>query len=171
VLLINGKDIDGARSALDRAVALNSNSAIAMAFRSMMLAMVGESQAAIDNAQKALRLSPFEIMNYLPPIGIAISEINLGHYAQAAKWARKATEINSRYPMGYFWTIVAECALGNRSEAEEQFRRLKKIFPSIQPSDLPKMFNYFPTELQDRITATLQGSGFIAPSERGAASG
>ncbi len=171
VLLIIGRDIDGARSALDRAVALNSNSAIALAFRSMMLAMVGESEAAITDAQRALRLSPFDTMNYLPPIGIAISEINRGHYTEAAKWARKATEINSRYPMGYFWTIVAECARGNRLEAEEQFGRLQQIIPPLRPDDLPKMFNYFPSELQDRITATLQDSGFLRSSTCATTSG
>ncbi len=85
-------------------------------------------------------------------------------------WARKSTEINSPYPMGYFWTIVAECGLDNRSEAEAQFGRLKQIFPNLHPGDLPKMFNYFPSGLQDRVMSTLSNSGFITPAEHGVAS-
>jgi TolB-like protein/class 3 adenylate cyclase len=168
-LLIVEKNIDGARAALDKAVALNRNSAIALAFRSMMLAMVDEPQAAIDDAMSALRLSPFDTLNYLPPIGIAIAQIYLNDYAEAATWAKKASEINSRYPMGYFWAIVAECGLGNRLEAEAQFDRLKQILPHLQPDDLPNVFNYFPKKLQDRISATLRGAGFITPAECGAA--
>ena len=169
MLLLIGQDVDSARTALEKAVALNPNSAIALTYRSLVLALTGESQAAIDDAMKALRLSPLDTSNYLPPMGIAIAHIWLGQYEEAATWAKKATEINPRYPMGYAWWIVAECGRGNRLEAEAQFRRLTQILPDLQPDGLPNLFAYFPPRLRDRVLAALRGAGFVTAADSGGA--
>jgi adenylate cyclase len=70
VLLITAQDVGAARAALDRAVMLNPNSATALTFWSRVLSMTGEAQAAINDASKALRLSPLDPGSFLPHMGI-----------------------------------------------------------------------------------------------------
>ena len=59
-------DVAGGRAALDKAIQLNPNLAIALAYRSIALAMTGEPQAAIDDANDFWRsLSPVDPSGYL----------------------------------------------------------------------------------------------------------
>ena len=65
VLVITEQDVTGARTALDRAVALNPNSATAYGYRALVLAMSGESGLAIENATRVAAPEPVR-SNTLP---------------------------------------------------------------------------------------------------------
>jgi TolB-like protein/class 3 adenylate cyclase len=128
MLLVAEQDVAGARAALDRAVALNPNSATAYGQRALVLAISGEPEPAIENATRALRLSPFDPIRYLPQMAVVIARIGLRQYDDAVAWAHKAIEsAPPRYPMSHAWLIVAECARGNAAEAERQVKRLAAI--------------------------------------------
>ena len=51
------RDYDGAIGALDRALAMNENSALALGFSALAAAHSERHLRAVDHAQKALRLS------------------------------------------------------------------------------------------------------------------
>jgi adenylate cyclase len=161
MLLIIGHDLTGARAALDRAVALNPNSAAALMFRSNVLAMNGEAQAAIADAEKALRLSPLDPTSILPQMGIVIARLKLGENDEAASWARKAIEISPRYPISRIMLMVAECRRGNRAEAEVQLRQLEANIPNFGPKTLARLFENFPPELRHASLETLRSEGFL----------
>jgi TolB-like protein/Flp pilus assembly protein TadD len=161
MLLIIGHDVAGARAALDKAVALNPNSAAALMFRSNALAMSGEAQAAIADAERALRLSPLDPTSYLPQMGMVIARLTLGENDDAASWARKAIEINPRYPISHLLLMVAECRRGNRAAAEVQLQQLTAIIPNFGPETLARLFENFPPELRDASLATLRSEGFL----------
>jgi len=162
VLLIAEQDVAGARAALDRAVALNPNSATAYGYRALVLAMAGEPEPAIENATRALRLSPLDPTNYLPQMALVIARIGLRQYDDAVAWAHKAIECAPpRYPMSYAWLIVAECARGNAAEAERQVKRLAAILPGFEPRTLARLFDVFPEPLRSNSVAVLRDAGLV----------
>jgi tetratricopeptide (TPR) repeat protein len=97
-VLIVVPDVAGGRAALDKATQLNPNLAIALAYRSIALALTGEPEAAIESATKALRLSPVDPSGYLAVAGIVIARIVLNQYVEAAIAARKVIEMNPSFP-------------------------------------------------------------------------
>jgi adenylate cyclase len=162
VLLVAQQDVSGARAALDQAVALNPNSATAYGYRALVLAMSGEHEAAIENASRALRLSPFDPTRYLPQMAVVIARIGLRQYDDAVAWAQKAIEsAPPRYPMSYAWLIVAECARGNVAEAERQVRRLAEILPGFERGTLARLFDVFPEPLRSNSVAMLRDAGLV----------
>ncbi|MBI4591035.1 MAG: hypothetical protein HY725_19585 [Candidatus Rokubacteria bacterium] len=162
LLLITEQDVAGARAALDRAVALNPNAATAYAYRALVLAMAGEPEPAIENATRALRLSPLDPTSYLPQMALVIARIGLRQYADAVAWAHKAIEsAPPRYPMSYAWLIVAECARGNVGEAERQVKRLAAILPGFEPGMLARLFDIFPEPLRSNSVVVLRDAGLV----------
>lgn len=162
LLLITEQDVAGARAALDRAVALNPNAATAYAYRALVLATASEPEPAIENATRALRLSPLDPTSYLPQMALVIARIGLRQYAEAVAWAHKAIEgAPPRYPMSYAWLIVAECARGNVGEAERQVKRLAAILPGFEAGTLARLFDMFPEPLRSNSVAVLRDAGLV----------
>jgi TolB-like protein/Flp pilus assembly protein TadD len=164
VLLIVGQDAEAARRALDTAVALNPSSATALAYSSLVLAATGDPSVAIDHAMKALRLSPLDPLSYLPHMGIAIARLMLDENQAAVAAARKAIEINPRFPMAHAWLIVAECACGNKGAAEAQLLRLRELLPGLRSDGLAGLFDIFPAALRAKATGALQDGCLVAAS-------
>jgi len=161
-LLVTEQDVDGARAALDRAVALNPNSAIAYGYRALVLAGSGEFGPAIEDATRALRLSPFDPTRYLWQMAVVIARIGLRQYDDAVAWAHKAIQsAPPRYPMSYAWLIVAECARGNAAEAQRQVKRLAAILPAFEPGTLAKLFEVFPEPLRSNSVGVLRDAGLV----------
>jgi len=162
ILLVTDQDVAAARAALDKAVALNANSASAYGYRALVLAMSGEPEPAIENATRALRLSPLDSTNYLPQMAVVIARLGLGQYAEAVAWAHKAIEsAPPRYPMSYAFLIVAECKRGNIAEAERQVRRLAAILPGFEPGTLARLFDVFPEPLRSNSVAVLRDARLV----------
>jgi adenylate cyclase len=162
VLLIAVPDVAGGRAALDRAVQLNPNLAIALAYRSIALAITGEPEVAIQEARRALRLNPIDPNAYLAWSGIVIAQIDLGHYGEAALASRKVIEDNPRFPMGYAWAMVAECGRGDKAGAEALLNQLLAIMPGFKREAVPTLFSFFPPPIRDKVLGLLRGQGLVA---------
>jgi adenylate cyclase len=162
MLLIADQDLAGAREALDKAVALNSNSALALGRRALVLAIVGDAGPAMEDAQRALRLSPLDPTSYLPQIAIAVAHIGRREYHEALVWAYKAIAVNPRYPISHAFAIVAECAIGHALEAGRLVDRLAGILPGFTPATIGKLFDVFPDPLRSDSLAILARAGLIA---------
>lgn len=165
VLLVTARDVAAARSALDKAVALNPNQMTAFAYRALVLAMAGEPEPAIQDASRALRLSPVDPANYQPQMALAISCIWLRRYDEAVSWAHKAIEsAPPRYPMSYAWLMVAEAARGGTAEAQGALERLEEIVPGFEPATLGRLFDIFPDPLRTHSLDILRTAGLIPPT-------
>jgi adenylate cyclase len=161
MMLIADRDIAAARAALDKAVTLNANSAQALGRRAFVLALVGEAEAAIADATRALRLSPLDPTSYLPQVAIAIAHLGRRQYDEALVWAGKAIAVNPRYPFGYAFSIVAECARGKPAEATQLVARLAAILPHFTPAALATLFDVFPDPLRADSVAIVRAAGLI----------
>ena len=161
VLLITGADVAGGRAALDTATRLNPNLAIALAYRSVALALTGEPQGAIEDATKALRLSPVDPSGYLAVAGVVIARIVLDQYDEAAIAARRAIEMNPRFPMAYAWAIVAECGRGDKQQAELRLEQLAEVLPGFTSEGLPGLFSIFPPAVRKKALDVMRARGLI----------
>jgi TolB-like protein/class 3 adenylate cyclase len=165
MLLLTQHDVATPRAALDRAVALNPNSATARCYRALVLAMAGECEEAIDEAQRALRLSPLDPMRYLSHMAQGVAFIGLRRYDEAVASTHKAIDsAPPRYPMSYAWLIVAECARGNGAEAEHQLQRLVALLPGFEAQALAGLFDVFPEPLRSNSVAMLRNAGLVTVS-------
>ena len=124
--------------------------------------MAGVPEPAIEDATRALRLSPLDPANYQPQMALAISYIWLRQYDEAVAWAHKAIEVAPpRYPMSYAWLIVAEAARGGIAEAQRALERLEEILPGFEPATLGRLFEIFPDPLRTHSLETLRAAGLV----------
>ena len=77
-------DYETATAAFDRSFALSSSSALALGFSSIVHAWKGDDATAVDHATRAIRLSPFDPLLYVPYIGLAYAHFAAGRFEEAA---------------------------------------------------------------------------------------
>src|SRR5438105_10819362 len=70
-IAVCGRDYEAALAAFDRSFALSSSSALALGFSSIVRAWKGDDAIAVEQANRALRLSPFDPQRNLPHVGLA----------------------------------------------------------------------------------------------------
>jgi TolB-like protein len=90
ILAIEGHELDAARAALDHALAINPNSALALGRAAQVCMFAGDYAQAIDAAGRAIRLSPLDPLRYVPEVALAFSYFLTGEFAQAAAAALRA---------------------------------------------------------------------------------
>ncbi|MEO8604035.1 MAG: transcriptional regulator [bacterium] len=161
MLVVADKDIAGARAALDRAVALNPNSATAFTYRALVLALAGESEPGFADAQRALRLSPLDPHRYLPHMAMLVGHFWRREYDEATAAGRRAIEIAPRYPMSYAWLIVVESERGRVVEAERLVQQLADVLPGFTRATLANLFEIFPDSVASHCIAALRSAGMI----------
>ena len=71
VVAVVDSDYETATAAFDRSFALSSSSALALGFSSIVRAWKGDDATAVEQAERAIRLSPFDPLLYLPYVGLA----------------------------------------------------------------------------------------------------
>ena len=84
------RDFATALNALDQSLALNSNSALAYGFSAMVRAMHDDHDRAIEHAERALRLSPFDPLRKVPQMALAVAYFFSGNFERAAAVAADA---------------------------------------------------------------------------------
>ena len=160
-LLIVAHDLTRGRAALDKATLLNPNLAVAIAYHGIALALTGEPEAAIEDANKLLRLSPVDPHDFLAWQAIAVAKIDLNEYDAAAIAAQKTIDINPRFPMAYAWALVAECGRGDKAQAEARLRQLSESLPGFTAEGLPELFSMFPPALRDKSLGLMRSQQLI----------
>ena len=127
-------DYKTATAAFDRSFGLSSSSALALGFSSIVRAWMGDDATAIDQAERAIRLSPFDPLLYLPYIGLAYAHFAAGRFADAADAAGRATQSNPRFTMPYVLHAAALANLGHSEEARVVTDRVLELEPSLTVS-------------------------------------
>src|SRR5580692_7586957 len=92
VISMTEHDRAAAFEALEQALAISPSSSFALFCGSAALAYAGEAERAIDWAERALRISPFDRLNHLSYHALAIGHFLRGRYDQAAHAARRAVQ-------------------------------------------------------------------------------
>jgi adenylate cyclase len=130
------RDFDTAIEMVDRAVALNPNSAFAWRARGWTYGYAGRAHESIRSFEHAIRLSPLDPMVYFTQTGIASALIRLERFDAAVVAAKKSLRKNQHFTMAYRCLAVASAHLGNDMEARQAATRLLELEPDFRISTM-----------------------------------
>jgi len=126
---------DGA-AFLERAISLNPNLAGAWFLSGLASALLGEPEAAIERAERALRLSPQDPQMFGTHAIIALGHFIAGRYDEASTWAATARRERPNFLMANC-LAAASAALGGRPDvAQEAMAHAREIDPTLRISNL-----------------------------------
>jgi TolB-like protein len=124
-------DYETATAAFDRSFALSNSSALAFGFSSIVRAWQGDDATAVDHAERAIRLSPFDPLLYVPYIGLAYAHFAAGRFEKAAAAAVRASQSNPKFSMPYVLQAAALASLGRSEDAGVLVDGLREAEPGL----------------------------------------
>ena len=131
-----GQDVERARELAYRSLALNPNSAIAMAVAGWMEAELGNSGKALELIRRAERLSPRDPRGWFFASGMAFAHVVDGHFEDAAICARMAVDQNPRSTIALRFLAGSLARLGHKEKAAKALQDMFKIEPHLTLSRL-----------------------------------
>jgi len=131
VVAVCGRDYEAALAAFDRSFALSSSSALALGFSSIVRAWNGDDAIAVEHAERAIRLSPFDPLRYLPYVGLAYAHFAAGRFEETIAAASLATQSNPRFTVPQILHAAALGCLDRREDAKAVVQRLLELQPGL----------------------------------------
>jgi TolB-like protein/class 3 adenylate cyclase len=157
VLTILARDYESALGAVDRSLALNADEALALGFNSITNALAGRYEAAIEHGERALRLSPFDPMNYHPLLGMGFAYFFLGLPAEASVMASRAIQTNPSFVVSYALAIASLVKMGQKEAAAAAVSRLHEVAPGFTVAAVERMALAAPEQFTAFCAALREG--------------
>jgi TolB-like protein len=158
VLALIAGDHAAGLAALDRARALNPNSAIAWGFGATVNCFAADYSAAVAHAERALRLSPLDPMRYYPLVALACAALFTGRAEDAVRYAADAIQANPGFDVPYCLMIAGLVELGRMDEARTAAARLMTVYPNFTIARRRRA-NYRDSQAFGRYLAALEKAG------------
>jgi len=124
------RDQETAIAWFERAIALNPNSAHAFGRGAVVRYHAGNYAMAIDHADRAMRLSPFDHYSFLFSFARGASHFHLRQVPEAVLWLSKAVQQNPRFTSTYVSLGSALAYEGRMEDARAVIRRLLELHPA-----------------------------------------
>jgi adenylate cyclase len=147
-----------AASLLDRALALDPNSAWAWNRRGWLHNYQDKPEAAIPHFERSLRLSPFDPMAFNCDMGIGCAHFIAERYDQSIFWQEKALMAHPSSSWIHRNLAPAYALSGQNAKAQDSVRELLKGYPSITITDITNALVFSPGVLA-RIAEGLRMAG------------
>jgi adenylate cyclase len=109
---------------LEKALTLDPNSAWAWNRSGWLESYLDRADTAIEHFERALRLSPFDPMNFNAFIGIGGAHFVAGRYAETARWLEKGLLENPGATWVYRNLVPTYALLGRDADARGGLSRL-----------------------------------------------
>jgi adenylate cyclase len=144
-------DYTAAAIAIDRALALNVNSANAWWAKGMVASFSGQADPAIASLERAMRLSPLDPLGYHYSFGIGLAHLGAGRYEEATKWIDRALGEQPKFHAG-LRVKVALCGLLGLEQGREWLSRLREVQPDLT---VARFVTHAATFLSTGLTETM----------------
>ena len=131
VLAYDGHDVSTALKVFDRALELSNCNVFALCWNAAILAWIGRSELAIERAQRALRLGPFDSLIWRAHHALSIAYFDSHRYGDAADSARSVIAANSAYSLPRAILAAALVRSGRLDEARAAARTVLEHEPSF----------------------------------------
>jgi adenylate cyclase len=131
VLAYDGREISTALKTFDRAQELSNSNVFALCWNAAILAWIGESDLAIERAQRALRLGPFDSLIWRAHHALSIAYFHRQRYRDSADSARNVIAANSAYSLPRAILAAALVRLGRLDEAKAIAQTVLEREPSF----------------------------------------
>jgi len=147
-----------ARVLLERALALDPNAAWAWTRLGWIENYADQPLTAIENFERALRLSPLDPMNFNNYVGIGSAHEVAQEYDKAAAFYRRALEERPNASWIYRNLASSLSGAGRIEEAQQAFAEMMRSYPDLTVSKL-KQAMVFSNAVLDRMAANLRKLG------------
>jgi TolB-like protein len=148
-----------AAAALDRALALNPNAALAWLIKGNIHASRNQPEAAIEALERTRRLSPFDPHSFLSAFSIAVAHFAARRFEQAIEWAERALHDQPRMISAMRVKVVALAHLGHLDEARAQLSRVLAINPKLTIAGYRAYGQFMVPEVLELYVAGLRLAG------------
>jgi adenylate cyclase len=151
-------DYESAIRILDPALEMNSNSALAFGFSALVHALSESYERASEQALKALRLSPFDPLNYHPNFALAMVCIFNGRFEDATHYASLTIQAKPSFSVPYILLVASHVSLNNLDSARAAAEQLRKVAPGFTISGFVRA-DYWRPPLMKMLAEALQKAG------------
>ena len=131
VLMVLAGEHARAASVIDRALALNPNSAHAWAHSGLVWSFRNQPGPAIEALQRAMRLSPLDPLGPGFKSSLASAYLISGRYEEAIEWADRALHEQPRFDPAMGVKVVACAHVGRLDEARECLKQRLELQPGL----------------------------------------
>lgn len=131
VLAYDGHETATALKVFDRALELSNCNIFVLCWNAAILAWTGKSRLAIERAQLALRLGPFDPMIWRANHALAVAYFHSRRYSDAADAARSVIDVNPVYSLPRAFLAAALIRLGRIEEGKAAARTVLECDPSF----------------------------------------
>jgi TolB-like protein len=152
-------DLDEAATLIDRALALNSNLAIAWRVSGWVKICLGEQDTAIKHEAISIRLSPLDSFTYVSQFYTALAYLFSGQYDQAVLWAEKSLQRQPNYTAPLRVLAASNALRGRLDEAQNAVRRLLQLDPERRISNLGDVLPPFLPKDRAKMVEALRKAG------------
>ena len=151
-------EYDGPIRTLDRALEMNPNSALAYGFSAIVLGIDERYDEAIEHAQKALRLSPSDPLNYHPHFVLAYVHLFTSRFEEGAHYATLTIQTKPSFSVPYLILIASLVNLDRLDAARAAAARLLSLVPDFAIAGFLRA-DYWRRERMGMIADALRRAG------------
>jgi adenylate cyclase len=159
VIAVIEYDYGTAAAAFDRSFALSNSCALALGFSSIVRAWQGDDSTAVDHAERAIRLSPYDPLLYLPYVGLAYAHFAAGRFDEAAVAAGRASQSNPKFTMPYVLHAAALATLGREHEARAVVHTLRNLEADLTVATAIRSARFADPAKKDQLADALLEAG------------
>jgi TolB-like protein len=113
----------------DRALAISNSNVVALGNSAVVYAWMGNPELAIERANRALRVSPFD--TWIGYLAIAVAQFHSKNYNEAHEAARRAVEANPQFSVPHLLLAIALVRLGRLEEAKAAAQTVLALDPTL----------------------------------------
>ena len=129
-------DVDAGVAAIDRALALNPNLAIAWYLSGWVRIFVGKPDMAIEHLARAMCLSPLDPALYNMQTGTAFAHLLASRYDEASSWVEQAYRNDQKFLAAAAVAAASHALAGRLDEAQAAMQQVRQIDPTLRVSNL-----------------------------------
>jgi TolB-like protein len=145
VIAMDERDPAAGLDLFERALALSNSNALSLSCSALALSWIGKTDVAIERAERALRLSPFDPLTYLAYNALAISYFQLKEYEKSRDAARRSIQSNPQFGMSHAFLAAALVRLGCDEEAKFEARQTVAVEPQFSIQKFSVAAGFEPT--------------------------
>jgi TolB-like protein/class 3 adenylate cyclase len=147
-------DLDGGRTLIEQALALDPNQAWAWLFSGWVNVWLGEPEIAIEHVARAMRLSPYDPHAYNMQAAIASAHFFAGRYSEAFSWAKMAAREQPNHLIAVCIVAASGAMAGRLEDAKMAVTHLRQLEPLLHASNLNDLI---PCRRSDDLASLAKG--------------
>jgi TolB-like protein/class 3 adenylate cyclase/Tfp pilus assembly protein PilF len=137
-----------------KATSLGADDATAWRFSGWIKVRLGEPELAIEQLERAARLSPLDPFIFIVQNGIVAGHFFAGRYEEALAWAQKTVRLNPNYVAAIIMLAVSAALAGREQEMRKAIGRLQEVDPTSRMSNFK---NWLPLRRPEDAAAFEKG--------------